>query len=267
MKRFASFLPLIPLLLAGCAPAAYPAPTTGESRTLTVFAAASLTDAFTEIGIRFEAAHPGVKVSFNFAGSQTLRTQLEEGAAADVFASANHTEMDNAVRAGLLQEADVHDFVTNELLVILPADNPAGLVELKDLARDGVKIVLGTDTVPAGKYARQLLENMSQDAAFGADFGTQVLANVVSNENDVKQVVVKVQLGEADAGIVYVSDVSAAPELQVIEIPGELNVVARYPLAALDKAAYPELASEFVDYVLSSEAQNILATWGFSALQ
>jgi len=285
MKRLLSLLFVFTLFVAGCAPLATPTPvptespaateaavtvpptTAPEPRTLTVFAAASLKDAFTEIGKNFEGAHPGVTVALNFAGSQTLRTQLEEGAAADVFASANHTEMDNAVKAGLVQDGAARDFLTNKLLVILPASNPANLTSLQDLTRSGVKVVLAADTVPAGKYARQILDKMSQDPSFGSDFGTKVLANVVSNENDVKQVVAKVQLGEADAGIVYVSDAIAAPELITIEIPAELNVLAQYPIAALTQAPQPELAAEFVAYMLSSEGQDILVKWGFSAIQ
>ena len=281
MKRLLSLLFLFALLAAGCTPVATPtqppvpaetmmaAPPTAmpEPRTLTVFAAASLKDAFTEISRNFEAAHPGVTVTLNFAGSQTLRTQLEEGASADVFASANHTEMDNAVKAGLVQDGAAQDFLTNKLLVILPANNPAGLASLQDLARSGVKVVLAADTVPAGKYARQILDKMSQDPAFDSDFGTKVLANVVSNENDVKQVVAKVQLGEADAGIVYVSDAVAAPELMTIEIPAKLNVTAQYPISALTQTPQPELAAEFIAYVLSSQGQDVLAKWGFSPIQ
>jgi len=266
MKRVLSLLFLFALLTAGCVPAVTPT-AAPEPRTLTVFAAASLKDAFTEISKNFEGAHPGVTVTLNFAGSQTLRTQLEEGASADVFALANHTEMDNAVKAGLVQDGAAPDFLTNQLLVILPADNPAGLESLQDLARPGVKVVLAADTVPAGKYARQILDKLSQDPAFGSDFGTKVLANVVSNENDVKQVVAKVQLGEADAGIVYVSDAVAAPELKTIEVPVEFNVVAKYPIAALTQAPQPELAAEFIAYVLSAEGQGILAKWGFSPIQ
>ena len=266
------------LLLVGCGPAvgsasapATQAPTATSAppsvpapRTLTVFAAASLTDAFSEIGHGFEASHPGVTVRFNFAGSQTLSTQITQGAAADVFASANHTEMDKVVSAGLVSQGAPRDFLTNVLVVILPKGNPANLLTLRDLARPGIKLDLGDETVPAGKYARQVLDNMSKDPSYSVGFAAQVLANVVSNESDVKQVVAKVQLGEADAGIVYVSDAIAAPELRTIEIPANLNVVAKYPIAALTQAAQPELASEFIDAVLSAEGQAVLKKWGFT---
>ena len=138
---------------------------------------------------------------------------------------------------------------------------------LSDLTKPGLKLVLAADVVPAGKYVRQILDNMSRDANFGSDFKTKVLANVVSNENDVKQVVAKVQLGEADAGIVYTSDAIAAPDLKTIEIPSNFNVVAKYPIAALNKAPNSDLAGQFTAYVLSSDGQNILAKWGFTPVQ
>jgi len=286
MKRFWFFILAATLILSGCgapAPTAAPvepsvtltfvppttAPTalptaTPEPRTLTVFGAASLKDAFTEIGKNFEAAHPGVSVAFNFAGSQTLSTQLTQGAGADVFASANHTEMDKIVAANLTPKDAPKDFLTNKLLVILPKDNPANVQNLQDLARPGLKLVLADATVPAGKYARQILDNMSKDTSFGSDFSTKVLANVVSNETDVKQVVAKVQLGEADAGIAYISDAVAAPELRTIDIPDNFNVIAKYPIAALSNTLQPELAADFITYVLSPEGQAVLKKWGFT---
>ncbi len=281
MRRVFALIGLVALMIAACAPAVAatpvpPAPTdiptvqptaTAAPRTLVVFAAASLTQAFGEMGKVFEAAHPGVTVTFNFAGSQTLRTQLEQGATSDVFASANHAEMDAAIQSGLVQQASPQDFVTNQLVVILPPANPGNVQTLQDLARPGLKVVLADVAVPAGKYARQALDNMSKDPAFGADFGARVLANVISNENDVKSVVAKIQLGEADAGIVYISDSVAAPELKTIQIPGALNAVAKYPIASLVKAAQPELAAEFIAYVLSADGQATLKKWGFTPVR
>jgi len=285
MKRFALSILLVAALLAACGPAATPVPptdtpvpatatvqptatpaptATAQPRTLTVFAAASLTDAFNELGKNFSAANPGVTVTFNFAGSGTLRTQLEQGAVADVFASANQAEMDTLVKDGLVAANASQILLTNSLLVILPADNPANVQTLKDLARPGLKLVLGDTTVPAGKYARQILANLARDPAYGADFSTRALANVVSNETDVKQVVAKVQLGEADAGIVYVSDAVAAPQLKTIQFPAADNVIAKYPIAALLKAAQPDLAVRFIAYVLSPAGQAILQKWGFT---
>ena len=281
MKRILNVFLLLALVITGCttaqatptpapaaeeatlAPTEAPAAATPEpeARTLTVFAAASLTDAFTEIGETFQAANPGVTVTFNFAGSQALRTQIEEGAPADIFASASGKEMDAAIEGKFIAEDSKQVFLTNKLVVILPADNPAGLETLEDLANSGVKIVLAAEEVPVGNYARQALDLMN--GSFGTDFKDKVLANVVSNEDNVKQAVSKVQLGEADAGIVYTSDAVAAPELKSIEIPAELNVIAKYPIAPLVKSENADLAQAFMDYVLSDKGQAILAKWGF----
>jgi molybdate transport system substrate-binding protein len=257
---------------AGCAPAglqptaataatAQPQPSAApEEHSLIVFAAASLTDAFTEIESSFEAANPGVTVKFNFAGSQALRTQIEEGAAADVFASANTKEMEALAGGGKLA-GEAGPFVNNVLVIIAPADNPAGLATPQDLARPGLKLVLAAEEVPVGKYARQALGQL--ETLYGAGYRDSVLANVVSNEDNVKQVVAKVRLGEADAGIVYQSDVVAAPELTTIEIPAEANVVAVYPITVLRESAEPVLAQDFIDYVLSDAGQATLLKWGF----
>jgi molybdate transport system substrate-binding protein len=238
----------------------------GPSGSLTVFAAASLTDAFGEMGEAFEAANPGVSVAFNFAGSAALRAQIEEGAPADVFASANTSHMDQLHDAGLAGAPAV--FAHNSLVVIAPNDNPGGIETLADLAKPGLKLVLAADAVPAGGYARDMLAKADGDPAFGAGFSEAVLANLVSNESNVKQVVTKVALGEADAGIVYGSDVTAAvaPDLQTIEVPAAVNVVADYPIAVLSESDHPEAAREFVDFVLSVEGQTILAKWGFGGV-
>jgi molybdate transport system substrate-binding protein len=264
-----SVLLWVALLLAGCGPAstttAARSTSIQEPQTVNVFAAASLTDAFTELGKNFEAANPGVAVVFNFAGSQGLRTQIEEGAPADVFASANKTELDALVAGGLVTADTPQVFLTNKLVVILPAGNPARLEKLEDLANPGIKLVLAAEEVPVGKYAHQALEAMN--GQFGSDFKDRVLANVVSNEDNVRQVVAKVQLGEADAGIVYTSDAIAAPALQTIEIPAELNVSANYPIAALTTSSHTELANAFISYVLSTNGQAVLQKWGFAPSQ
>ncbi len=261
MKRFLYVLLLLALVMAGCSPAVTAMPAS-KARVLNVFAAASLSDAFTEMGKNFEAANPDVKILFNFAGSQALRTQIEEGAPADVFASANQTEMDHLVTGGFIARDAPRIFLNNRLIVILPAKDPAGLAKLEDLAKPGIKIVLAAEDVPVGMYARQALDKMN--GQFGADFKDKVLANVVSNEDNVKQVVTKVQLGEADAGIVYTSEAIAAPDLKTIEIPAEMNVIAKYPIAPLAKSVNADLAKAFVNYVLSAEGQAILQKWGFA---
>jgi len=238
-------------------------PGAAQTRELTVFAAASLTDAFEEIGNAFEAANPGVKVNFNFAGSQILRTQLEQGAAADIYASADHKNMDALIEENLVIANSYQDYTSNGLVVVLPPGNPAKLESLKDLANPDIKLVLADESVPAGKYARQILSNMSQNPEYGKYFEADVLANVVSNETDVRQVVTKVELGEADAGIVYVSAAVAAPELITIPIPVQFNVIAKYPIAILANSPSPGLAETFIAYLVSPAGQAILDKWGF----
>ena len=228
MKRLASLFITLTILSA-CAPNA----PVSASVQLSVFAAASLTEAFGDVATAFEGTHPGVDVLLNFAGSNTLRAQIEQGAQADLIASANTKEMDALVASKLVANGASKIFLTNRLVVVTPTENPAGLSTLDDLSEPGVKLVLAAEEVPVGRYARLVLENA------GPQFEAQVLANVVSNETTVKQVLAKVQLGEADAGIVYASDAVAAPDLPVIEIPPEWNVLAEYPIAVLKEAPHP----------------------------
>lgn len=240
------------------------APAAG-ARTLTVFAAASLTESFNELGEQFEAAHPDVNILFNFAGSQQLRAQLEQGAQADVFAPANSKEMDAAIASGLIPPDAPQVFAHNQLTAILPAENPGKIDTLADLARPGLLLIVADEAVPAGQYTLAMLDEMSQAPAFGADFKEKVQANVVSREDNVKSVVAKVRLGEADAGIVYSTDAggAAANDLRLLPIPDEFNQIATYPLAVLTQAPQPELGREFVEYVLSGAGQQILSSFGF----
>ena len=253
---------VLSLLLGACTPGAVPVPASSRAK-LTVFAAASLTDAFNEIGDQFKQQNSGVTLEFNFAGSQQLRTQLEQGAIADVFASANTKEMNTAIQSDLVISGTQKTFVRNRLAVIAPKDNPGGIKELKDLSKSGLKIVLAAASVPVGGYALTSLDKMNAD--FGATFSQTVIANVVSYEDNVKQVVAKVQLGEADAGIVYTSDVTpqVADKLIKLDIPDQYNVLATYPIAVLKSAPNAALAQAFMDYVLSDKGQAILQKWGF----
>lgn len=237
---------------------------TGLSGDLTVFAAASLTDAFGEMKEQLEGANPDLSITYNFAGSQQLATQLAEGADADVFASANATQMKAAQDAGTIDGEPVV-FVRNRLAIIVPADNPADIQEPADLANDGVKLVVAAEAVPVGAYTLDMLDTMSADPAFGADFRSQVEANIVSHEDNVKQVVTKVQLGEADAGVVYVSDVTpdVREDIIIIEVPEEFNIIAQYPVASVvDGNA--DLAQAFIDFLLTPGGQAILEEWGFT---
>ncbi|MBI2976889.1 MAG: molybdate ABC transporter substrate-binding protein [Chloroflexi bacterium] len=256
-----SLLSLLAACAAPSAPQSAGLPTAATPRTLTVFAASSLLDAFTDLGKAYEAAHPGVTVAFNFDGSASLRAQFEQGAVADVFASANQKEMDTVAAAGLVVSGAAKPFASNVLVVILPADNPGNVQTLADLARPGLRLTLAAEVVPVGSYSRQALEKLN--ARYGASFKEGVLANVVSDESNVKQIVAKVNLGEADAGIVYATDARAALTLITLAIPAEYNVTARYPMAALSAAPNPTLAADFVAFVLSPAGQTILQKWGF----
>jgi molybdate transport system substrate-binding protein len=222
-------------------------------RALVVFAAASLTEAFGEIGAEFEDLQAGVSVRFSFGPSDGLATQIREGAPADVFASASERWMDEAAAEGLRVRTV---FARNRLAVLIPRDNPAGIRGMEDLARPGVRLVLAAPDVPAGEYAREALAR--------AGILARAEANVVSNEEDVKGVVQKVALGEADAGIAYVTDLTeaVARDIRGIAIPASANVTAPYPIAILGSSDSPGMARRFLDYVLG-DGQAILRRAGF----
>jgi len=226
---------------------------------LTVFAASSLRDAFQDLGQSFEQQHPGTSVSFNFAGSQELRTQVEHGARADVLASADPRTLRALADAGLALQPQV--FARNEPVIVVPAGNPSGIHSLADLPR-ARRLVVGAPEVPIGEYTVRILEAASR--RYGPAFGAAVEARVASRELNVRQVLAKVALGEADAAIVYRTDALASRgAVEVISIPPELNVVAEYPIAVLRGAPRPGLARAFVELVLSSAGQAALARHGF----
>lgn len=229
---------------------------------ITVFAAASLTDAFIEMGEAFEDANGGVGVEFNFASSSALATQINEGAPADVFASADNAQMKVVTDAGNGSSPQL--FAKNVLVVIVPAGSE--LDDFEDLASEGIRLVLAGPDVPVGRYSRQILENASAAGGISADFGARVLANLRSDEANVRAVLSKVQLGEADAGIVYQTDAAiAGDDVEVIEIPEAFNVLAEYPIAAIAETSEPEIATAFIAFVLSEDGQAILREYGFSS--
>jgi molybdate transport system substrate-binding protein len=258
---------------AAAIPVASPSPVTASqgsglasavSGEITIFAASSLTDAFNEIGAQFQAANPGSKVTFNYGASSQLRTQLEQGARADIFASANQQEMDKAKQSRVISGTE-RVFVRNRLAVITPKDNPGAITSLKDLAKPGLKFVTAAPEVPIGVYTQDVLEKLAGDPAYGADFKDRVNANIVSREPNVRQVVAKVNLGEADAAVVYTSDV--APDVRntvsMLEIPDQFNTLATYPIAVIKDALNPTGGAAFSAYVLSLDGQASLKKWGF----
>lgn len=237
-----------------------------EGGSLTVYAAASLTDAFAEMEVRLEDAHPGLDIVIETAGSQTLVTQIDQGAPADVLATANASTMNQAIDLGLV-EGDPLPFAGNRLVIVAPADNPAGVESLVDLGGDITLILPGSD-VPAGTYARTVICAWIASGEAPEGFADAVNGNLVSEEPDVRNVLAKIQLGEADAGIVYASDAAAAAmsgaELVVIELPDGLPVSAAYPIAPVT-GGNTDLASAFIAYVLGDEGQAILEEYGFTA--
>jgi molybdate transport system substrate-binding protein len=221
--------------------------------TVLVFAAASLTDAFAEIATAFEAEYPGVDVQLNLAGSSSLREQILEGAPADVFASANQSNMDQLIEAGEV-DGDARVFAENLLQIAVPAQNPAGVAGLEDFARQDLLIGLCAEGVPCGDFAREALANAG------------VEASIDTNEPDVRALLTKIGADELDAGIVYVTDIIAAGDLvEGIDIADDVNVVASYPIAPLAEAPNAAAASAFVDFVLSEQGQSILVSYGFAA--
>ena len=226
--------------------------------TATVFAAASLAESFKDVGQVLEKS--GKHYRFNFAGSQQLAAQLEQGAPADVFASADELWMRYAHEHDLVGDARL--FTRNRLVVITPRGNPGRVDRLEDLGCPGVKVLIGVENVPIGRYARQVLTNLSRE---NPDFSRRVLANVVSQEENVKAIVTKVALGEADAGFVYVSDITPAVRGKVrrLSVPDDANVIAAYPIAVAKNAPHAEAAQAFVDFLLTREGQAILVRHGF----
>jgi molybdate transport system substrate-binding protein len=263
-RRWSGFLTialLAAVLLAACgddaaettATTAAPTTTASIGGELTVFAAASLTDAFGELAAAFEAAHPGVTVTLNFAASSALREQIIAGAPADVFASASTSDMEQLAAAGAVAgEAQV--FARNRMTIAVPAGNPAGIAGLADFADPDLLIGLCAPEVPCGKYGAQALESAG------------VAPSVDTYEPDVRSLLTKIAAGELDAGIVYVTDVASAEEaVEGIAIPDANAVRATYPVAVLTDAPNPETAAEFAAFVLSAQGQEILAAFGFLA--
>ncbi|MEX0753495.1 MAG: molybdate ABC transporter substrate-binding protein [Actinomycetota bacterium] len=227
-----------------------------DRQEITVLAAASLTEAFSDLAASFEEANGGVEVLLSFGPSDGLATQIIEGAPADVFASASPTWAD-AVEDDGPGLTGRSDFARNRLVVITPTDDPAGISSVEELAEPGVRLILAAEDVPAGTYAREVLTNTG--------VGEAALANVVSNEDDVKAVVQKVVLGEADAGIVYITDPTGQvePELRTVEIPRRINVIATYPIGAVTGTPEPDLARSFVELVTGVDGQAVLSSNGF----
>jgi molybdate transport system substrate-binding protein len=266
MRRFAATLLTTSLIVVGLAAcgsnnsgtSSAPGPSASESGSLslsgniTVFAAASLTESFTELGKQFESANPGTKVTFSFGASSGLAQQINSGAPADVFASASPKNMDQVVDVGGASNPKV--FATNKMEIATPPNNPAQIASVNDLAKSSVKTALCQPKGPCGSVAQQVFTN------------AKITVKPVTLEPDVKSVLTKVQLGEVDAGMVYVTDVKAAGEkVKGVEISDDVNASTDYPIAALTKSGNAAVASAFVDLVLSPAGQGVLTAAGFQA--
>jgi molybdate transport system substrate-binding protein len=246
--RLAAAMAVAALALAACGDGTTSGGSSGSANEIKVFAAASLTAAFTELGQQYTSANGGTKVSFNFAGSQALATQIQQAAPADVFASADTTNMDKVKDlVGTPQ-----NFASNLLQIVVEKGNPKGVKTLDDLANPDLKVVLAAPDVPAGKYAAEALNT------------AKVTVKPVSEEDNVKAVMTKVSLGEADAGIVYVTDVTAGGDkVQGVDIPKDQNVTATYPIASVKAGKAQDKAQAFMDLVLSDQGQQVLKQYGF----
>jgi molybdate transport system substrate-binding protein len=256
---------LIVLLAIPCVIFVFVVPLTSPPeppRTLTVFAAASLGDAFNEIATLFGEASPGVQLTFNFGASSQLAAQISEGAPADVFASANVRQYEVVAEA---MAGERRIFAQNRLIAAMPAANPAAIQSLSDLARPGVRVVFAAPGVPARDYTDAMLNLMASSAEYGTAYREAVLANLVSEEDNVRRVVLRLSLGEADAGIVYSSDITPdqAGRLVTLAIPDEFNTLAEYPIGVTKSGAANPLSASFVDFVLSEAGQQVLQRWGF----
>jgi molybdate transport system substrate-binding protein len=239
-----------------------------KPKEITVFTAASLTGVFGEIG-QMHKNKTSISVVFNFDGSQALRTQIDNGAYADVFASANKKQMNSLKNDGLMNNSSIVIFTRNKLSLIVPKGNPAKIGNLSDLAKPGLKIVMGTKDVPVGDYALQIISNLGNNSSYGPDYKKKVLANVISQETNVNYVVTKVALGEADVGFAYVSDIAEdlTSKVDKIDIPDEYNIIAEYPMGILLESKYPTESQEFMNLVISDEGKAVLEKYGFAPVE
>jgi molybdate transport system substrate-binding protein len=259
---------LAALLVAACssgganvaAPfAAAQSPATGE---LTIFGAASLKGVLDKAKTEYEAANPGTTLMISTDSSSTLETQIEQGAPADVFLSADTTNPKKLVDGGFASGA-AKVFAGNKLTVITPTDNPGGVSTPKDLAKSGLKVIAAGDEVPITKYATQLVANLAKDSGYPANFADAYAANVVSKEDNVKAVVAKIELGEGDAGIVYVTDAAPSDKVKTVDVPDSANVPARYAGLVVKASPNQDAASKFMDWFTGPDGGAILSSFGF----
>lgn len=255
MRRIGGLLVLLVAMVVGCSE---PSGVDSPGVELSVFAASSLTEVFRDLESHFEHTHPGVDVKLTFAGSQVLRLQIEQGATADVFASANQSHLQALVDSGYVTDSKV--FAHNELVVVVPRSNPAGIESFDELD-NASRIVVGTSNVPVGTYTRRMLDRARP--ALGDAFVAGVQQRIVSEETNVRLVRAKVEMGEADAAVVYRTDAASSDRLRVVPIPEALNAPVSYPIGATVRGEHSLEAEQFVTFVLSAKGREILRRRGF----
>ena len=255
---------VVATLSTACSPGFNGSSSTTQGRPITVLAASSLQTAFTAAGNEYEAAHPGSTVTFGFDASSALRTKLEEGAAADLFPSADVANAQRLVEEGFAI-GPPRPFSGNGLAIVVPFDNPAHIETPADLARPGVRLVAASDGVPITSYATQLIEALARQPGYPPGYAAQVAANVASREDNVAAVAAKVALGEGDAGIVYGTDAQASSRLKRIPIPAGVKVSVTYAAVVVKSSTQPDAARAFLRFLASSPGQATLARYGFVA--
>jgi molybdate transport system substrate-binding protein len=246
---------------AGAGSSVVPSPTP-EPLELTIFAAASLKGALDAAKVEYEAANPGTTLTISTDSSAALAIQIEQGAPADVFLSADAKHPQALADKGLTEGAPV-DVAGNKLVVIVPTDNPAGITTPADLARSGVKVVAAGDAVPITGYANELVANLAEEPGYPGDLVAAYDANIVSKEDNVKAVVAKIELGEGDAAIVYVTDAKISTRVASVGVPDSANVRATYAGAVVKSSPNPDAASAFLTWLAGSAGQAILSGFGF----
>ena len=258
-----AFLLIAMLGLSACRPVApvAPAPQSAAPAQLTVFVPGTLVEISKLFVAGFEAQHPDVKVNVEVGHTPTQRAQIEQGATPDVLIAAGRADIDALAQQNLVTADQIKGLARNQLVVIVPPDNQANIASPADLANPGVRLLVAAEELPVGMATQKLLDNLSKQGA--PDFKDKALANVVSKEMGVNPIVSKISLGEADAGIVYVSDATSASNVKAVAVPDDANVVVTFVTAPLAGAPNPELAKTFVDYLLSDEAQSMLQAKGF----
>jgi len=260
MARRSVVVSILAVALAACSgTVAAPSATAAE---LTIYGAASLKGALDKAKAAYETANPGTKVTISTDSSAALETQIEQGAPADVFLSADTTNPKKLVDQGLADGAPV-TFARNKLTIVVPADNRAGIATPADLAKAGVTIIAAGDTVPITKYATQLVQKLAKETGYPADFVADYTRNIASKEDNAKQLIGKIELGEGDAGIVYVTDAKASSKVRTIEVPDSANVPATYGGVVVTASRNAAAAKAFLDWFAGRDGQAILAELGF----